>query len=99
AIASGWLFFFASRVPNSTWPSLVAVITSIYLTLSLPTFFIEFSTVGWIVSHPWVSAYVKPWANWGLLLIVLAVVGSCFGRARARISFAAGSILLLTVRL
>jgi hypothetical protein len=96
-IASGWFLLLKYREPNSTWRKLVALVTSVYLTLSIPAFFFELSPVRWFL-NPVISMYEWPWAHWGRLLIYFGVAGSLLGRGRARIAFVVGSILLLILR-
>jgi hypothetical protein len=104
AIASGWLFLLKHREANSTLRTLVALTTSVYLTLSLPAFLFELSQIKWLMRHPFHHAfemYVWPWVHWGYqgyAPVLLGVAGSFAGRGRARIAFVVGSILLLVLR-
>lgn len=98
ALLSGWFFLLRDREPNSTWRALIALITSVYLTVSVPVFLFEMSQIKWLMRHPMnrvFAIYVWPWVHWGVLLVLLGVVGSFFGRGRARIAFLVGSVSLM----
>lgn len=97
ALVSGWFFLLRDREPNSAWRAVIALTTSVYLTVSVPVFLFEMSQIKWLMRHPMnrvFAIYVWPWVHWGFLLVLLGVVGSFFGRGRARIAFFVGSILL-----
>jgi hypothetical protein len=99
AIASGWFFLFRDRERNTTWRASIALVTSIYLTVSIPAYcFAFFATFWWIFQHRAVWIFLRPWASWGDVLVDLGVAGSFFGRGRTRIAFLVGSILLLILR-
>jgi hypothetical protein len=104
SIASGWFCLLRHRETNSTWRSLVALATSVYLTASLPVFLFELSQIKWLLRHSlhhMFGMYVWPWVHWGYqgyLPILLGVVGSFAGRGRARVAFVVGSVLLLILR-
>ena len=101
ALLAGWLFLLTDHQPNRPWRAGIAMITSVYLTLSVPTFFIEISALHWLVFHPLhreFFMYVYPWVRWGyhgILFIFGGMVGALFGRGRARVAFYIGSVLLL----
>jgi hypothetical protein len=101
ALASGWFFLLRDHEPNSSWRASIALLTSIYLTVSLPVFLFEMSQFRWLARHPMhrvFSLYVWPWVHGGLdglIPVFLGVVGSFFGRGRARTAFVVGSTLLL----
>jgi hypothetical protein len=98
-ILLGWYFLVKDRTPNSAWRKLIALITSVYLTVSLPVFLFEMSQMKWFMRHPMHHAfalYVRPWVHWGyggILPVFLGVVGSFFGRGRARVAFLFASTL------
>jgi hypothetical protein len=104
AIVSGWFFLLKYREANSTWRTLVALVTSVYLTASVPVFLFEMSQIRWLMRHPFhhtFEMYVWPWVHWGYqgyVPVLLGVAGSFLGRGRARIAFVGGSILLLILR-
>ena len=104
AVASGWFFLLRDREPNPAWRALIALVTSVYLTVSLPVFLFEMAQIKWLMRNPWnraFSFYVWPWVHWGyngVILVFLGVAGSFLGRGRARIAFLVGSILLLILR-
>ncbi len=100
ATAFGWLFLRKEGIPNSSWRSVLAITTCAFLTLSLPAFFIEVSaSMSFAFApHQWTSLYLRPWARWGMLLALLAVIASFFARPRARVALVTGSILLMVVR-
>jgi hypothetical protein len=101
AIVAGWFFLLKYRDQNSRRRAWVALITSVCLTASVPVFYYELSPIRWIMHHPMFSNYVRPWVHWGYqgyLPVVWGVVGSFFGRGRARIAFLVGSILLWILR-
>ena len=85
--------------PNQTWRNVIALVASLYLTISIPVFFFESSQMRWLGRHHMLSMYAWPWAQWGYALVLGGVVGSFFGRGRARVAFATGAILLLILRL
>jgi len=98
-ILLGWCFLVKDRPPNSLWRKLIALTTSAYLTVSLPVFLFEMSQMKWFMRHPMRHAfdlYVWPWVHWGyggILPVFLGVVGSLFGRGRARVAFLFASTL------
>lgn len=95
AILFGWFFHTIHPKPGSKSRQFIALLTSLYLTASIPAFFFEFSQVRWLMRGPhWASIYVRPWVHWGFLLVYLGVVGAFFGRGYARTAFLTGSILL-----
>ncbi len=104
ALASGWFFLLSDREPNSAWRAWIALLTSVYLTVSLPVFLFELSQIKWLMHHPhhyMFEMYVWPWVRWGdqgYLPVLLGVAGSFLGRGRARMAFVVGSILLLILR-
>ncbi|HZR63971.1 MAG TPA: hypothetical protein VFA85_02430 [Terriglobales bacterium] len=101
ALVSGWFFLLKDREPNSLWRASITLLTSVYLTASLPVFFFELSQMRWLMRdsmHRVFSAYAWLWVHWGshgFLQVFLGVVGSFFGRGRARIAFLTGSVLLM----
>jgi len=95
AIASGWFFLLKYREPNSTWRALIALITSVYLTVSIPVFFFELSQIRWFTRHPGFSMYARPWVHWGYVFVYLGVAGAFLGRGRSRIAFVVASTLLM----
>ncbi len=96
ATFAGWFLGFAHRQANSKWRQIVVFATAVYLTASIPVFFLEFSQVKWFMRGPhWASMYARPWVHWGSLIIPLSVVGSLFGHGRVRIALLGASILLL----
>jgi hypothetical protein len=105
AIATGWFFLFKDHEPNSTWRVWLAGITSVYLTVCLPAFLFEMSQIKWLMLHPMhrlFSMYVSPWVHFGfqgLLFVAGGVLGSLFGRGRARVAFLVGATLLLILRI
>ena len=99
SIASGWFFLLKDRSPNQTWRNVIALVTSLYLMISIPVFFIESSQMRWLGGHQMLSMYVWPWVQWGYALVIGGVAGTFFGRGRARVAFATGAILLLILRL
>lgn len=101
SIFRGWLLLLREHEQTSSWRSLISLIASVYLVISLPAFLFEISQIKWLMRHPWhqwFSLYVRPWVHWGYLFICLSIVGSLFGRGRARIAFVAASLLLLVLR-
>jgi hypothetical protein len=98
AVALGWYFLLRYREPTRTWRALIALVTSAYLTASLPVFLFELSQIRWLMRHPWPSMYVMPWVRWGYLLVLWGVVGSLVGRGRARIAFVVAGVLLMILR-
>ena len=100
----GWVFLLKEREGHSAWRRWIALATSLYLTASLPVFLFEMSQIKWLMRHPWhrfFSAWVWPWVRFGYqgyLLVLLGVLGSFFGRGRARTAFLVSSILLLILR-
>jgi hypothetical protein len=94
-VISGWFVLVRYRELDTTWRGRIALFTSIYLTASVPGFFIEFSPVTWLVHAHWASLYVRPWVHWGFIFVYLSVAGSFLGRGRARIAFVLASVLLL----
>jgi hypothetical protein len=95
AVILGWFFYFGDHENASKWRELISLLTALYLTASIPVYFFEFSPVKWFMrGHIWPSLYVRPWVHWGFIFVYLGIVGSLFGRGRARIAFASGSILL-----
>jgi hypothetical protein len=99
AIAWGWFFLWKCREPNQTWRVVIALVASLYLTISPPIFFFESAQMRWMGKHHLISLYAWPWAHWGYLLVLFGVGGSFFGRGRARLAFAIGATLLLVLRL
>ena len=102
AITSGWFLFLQYPEPNSRWRGAVAVLASVYLTASIPVFLFESAQIRWLMGHPLREHYVHLWVHQGsqgYLPTLLGVVGSFFGRGRARVAFVVGSILLLILRL
>jgi len=102
AIILGWFFFLKNSKPSSGWRAFIAVVTSVYLTASLPVFLFESAQIKWLMGHPLREQYVHLWVHdgsQGFLQTLLAVVGSFFGTGRARVAFVTGSILLLILRL
>ncbi|HEV7218401.1 MAG: hypothetical protein ACHP8A_02855 [Terriglobales bacterium] len=95
AIACGWVFLWKYREPNQTWRALIALVSSLYLTISPPVFLFELAPFRWFRGHPALSLYAGPWVHWGYVLVLFGVAGSFFGRGRARIAFAVGATLLL----
>jgi hypothetical protein len=94
-VISGWFLLARYREPDTTWRGWTALFTSIYLTASVPGFFIEFSPISWFMHAHWASLYVRPWVQWGFIFVYLSVAGSFLGRGRARIAFVLASVLLL----
>jgi hypothetical protein len=102
AILAGWFLLVKDSGPKTTWRSVMALISSVYLVVSLPVFFFELSPWRWFVRHPWhswFSMYARPWVHWGYLFVCLSVVCSFLGRGRARTAFVTGSVLLMVLRL
>jgi len=96
AIASGWLFLIKYPEPNSRWRAWIALLTSIYLTASIPVYLFELSPIKWFWNyHPVCSMYAMPWVRLGSIPIFLAVAFCVLGRGRARIAFLVGSFLLV----
>jgi len=101
AILTGWFLLLAGSDPKTNWRALIALITSIYLLISLPVFLFELSPWRWFVRHPWhswFSMYAMPWVRWGYIFVFLSVICSFLGRGRARIAFVTGSVLLMSLR-
>jgi hypothetical protein len=104
AVASGWFCLLKYRQPNSTWRAFVALVTSAYLTASLPAFLFELSQIKWLMRHPFhhtFEMYMWPWVHWGYqgyIPVLLGVAGSFTGRGRSRAAFVTASILLLILR-
>ncbi len=99
AIISGWFFLLTHREPNSRWRWLVASAASIYLTISLPAFAYELSPFNWWLHHRAPLLYIWPFVHWGYLLALFGLIGSFFGRGRARIAFVIASTVLMIIRL
>jgi len=100
AILSGWFLLLKEHQQKTTWRSLIALISAVYLVVSLPVFLFEISQIRWLMRHPWhhwFSMYVRPWVHWGYLLVCLSIICSLLGRGSARIAFVIGSILLLVL--
>lgn len=96
AIAVGWFCTAKYPEPNGTWRASIALITSVYLAVSIPAYFLAvFSTLGWLLHHHVFWAFLRPWARWGYVMVYMAFAGSFFGRGRARIAFVLGATLLL----
>ena len=93
-VVFGWMAFFRYREGESSLRGRIALITSVYLTLSLPAFFIEFSPLLWFVHAHWARIYVRPWIHWGFVPIYLSVACAFFGRGRSRVAFILASTLL-----
>ena len=80
AIAVGWFCTAKYSEPNSAWRALVALITSLYLTVSIPAYFLAlFATIGWFLHHRMFWAFLRPWARWGSVLVYMGFAGSFFG--------------------
>lgn len=94
-VISGWFALVRYRELDATWRGWIALLTSVYLTVSLPGFFIEFSPMMWFIRTHWAQIYVRPWIHWGFIYVYLSVAGSFLGRGRARIAFVLASVLLL----
>jgi hypothetical protein len=99
AIISGWFFLLTHRESNSRWRSAVALAASIYLTMSLPAFAYELSSFNWLLHHHAPLLYIWPFVHWGYLLALFGLLGSFFGRGRARIAFVIASTVLMIIRL
>src|SRR5579862_7654158 len=93
-VVLGWMAFFRYREGEPSLRGRIALITSVYLTLSLPAFFIEFSPLMWFVHAHWARIYVRPWVHWGFVPIYLSVACAFFGRGRSRVAFILASTLL-----
>ncbi len=104
AIVMGWFFLMKYHEPNTKWRALVALLTSIYVTASVPVFLFELSPTRWLVRHPHhytFEMYSWPWVHGGyqgFVPLFLGVVGCFFGSGRARVAFVTGGILLLVLR-
>jgi hypothetical protein len=96
-VISGWFVLVICREFDATFRGWVALFTSVYLTASIPAFFIEFSPITWFMHAHWASLYVRPWVHWGFIYVYLSVLGSFLGRGRARIVFVLASVLLLVL--
>jgi hypothetical protein len=70
-VISGWFVLVIYRELDTTWRGRVALFTSVYLTASIPGFFIEFSRITWFMHAHWASLYVRPWVHWGFIYIYL----------------------------
>jgi len=99
AILSGWFFVLLSPESNSRWRSVIALVASIYLTISLPAFAYELSPFYWWLHHRAPLFYIWPFVHWGYALTLLGLIGSFFGRGRARIAFVIASTVLVIIRL
>jgi hypothetical protein len=93
-VISGWFVLVRYRELDSSWRARLALLTSVYLTVSVPGFFIEFSPITWFMHAHWASLYVRPWVHWGFAFVYLSVAGSFLGRGRARVAFVLASVLL-----
>ena len=93
----GWVAFLRYRERDATWQGWIALLTSAYLTASLPAFFIEFSPIMWLMHARWASLYVRPWVHWGFIFVYLSVLGSFLGRGRSRAAFVLASVLLMVL--
>ena len=99
AIISGWFFLLMRRESNDGWRAVVALAASIYLTISLPAFAYELAPFLWWLHHRAPLLYIWPFVHWGYALTLLGLIGSFFGRGRARISFVVASMALMIIRL
>lgn len=100
AILSGWFLLLKEHRQKTTWRSLIALISAVYLVVSLPVFLFEISQIKWLMRHPWhywFSMYVTPWVHWGYLLVCVSTICCFLGRGSARIAFVTGSVLLLVL--
>ncbi len=97
AIASGWFFVWKYREPNQTWRAVIALMASLYLTISPPIFFFESAPMRWMGKHYLIAMYAWPWAHWGYVLVFFGVAGSFLGRGRARLAFTTGATLLMVL--
>jgi hypothetical protein len=100
-VLAGWYLLLKDLSPKTTWRTLIALLTSVYLIASLPVFFFELSPWRWFVRHPWhswFSMYATPWVHWGYIFVFLSVICSFLGRGRARVAFVTGSVLLMVLR-
>jgi len=98
AIVAGWFFLLRDGGPGAAWRDAISVVTSVYLVVSLPVFLFQMSQWKWFVRHPWhhwLSMYAHPWVHWGIIFVSLGVIGSSFGRGRARVAFLTGAVLLM----
>ena len=94
-VLAGWFFLAWYREFDTTWRGWIAMATAVYLTVSLPGFFIEFSPITWFMHAHWASLYVRPWVHWGFIYVYISVAASFLGRGRARIAFVLASVLLM----
>jgi len=99
AILSGWFFLLLRPEPNSRWRSVIALVASIYLTMSLPAFAYELSPFYWWMHHRSPVFYLWPFVHWGYALPLFGLIGSFFGRGRARIAFVVAGTALMVIRL
>jgi len=101
AVLSGWYFLVKYRERCSPWRTVITLVTSVYLTASIPVFLFELSQVRWLMHHRMLSLYTRLWVHQGsqgYLLVFAGVVGSFMGSGRSRIAFILGSILLMILR-
>ena len=96
-VVLGWFFLVRDRQWDAKWRGWIALVTSVYLTLSIPGFLIEFSSINWLMHAHWASIYVRPWVHWGFIYVYLSVAGSFLGRGRTRIAFVLASVLLMVL--
>jgi hypothetical protein len=99
AILSGWFFLLLRPESNSRWRSVIALVASIYLTMSLPAFAYELSPFYWALHHRAPLFYIWPLVHWGYALTLFGLVGSFFGRGRPRIAFVVAGTVLMIIRL
>ncbi len=104
ALALGWFFLIKDWRSICPWRAWVALITTIYATISLPVFLFEMNQIYWLALNPMhrrFSAYVSPWVHSsgnGLLLVFLGLVGSFYARGRSRIALIIANTFLLVLR-
>jgi hypothetical protein len=86
SVISGWLLLFTRGKPNNLWREIVVLITSVFLTSSIPVFLFELSQIRWLMRHPLhqvFSTYAWMWVKSpynGYSLVLLNVFGSLLGR-------------------
>ncbi len=97
ALLTAWLLLLADR-PIHDRRSISLAIAMIYLTLSLPVFLFELSPMKFLLKHPLLSAYAKPWVHWSYAMILLGVASSFLARGRIRTTLLISSVLLLLLR-
>lgn len=92
----GWFFLPKYKETNNKWRAWIAILTSMYLTISLPAFFFELSPAKWFLhSHRWPSLYVRPWVHWGPIPVYLSVIGAFYACGKFRIAFVVCSVSLV----